>query len=194
MLQSLMSSVSLCTLTVDLFSCELAFYVSVCEGERAWGGEREHTCVENSRLSFPSEHLRALNRECCSPKTYISLCCEAGAAHKSGPFSQGQVLSLKISRSSSSLAGGPDTGGQVSVLTWRVSPGLCALSVLAVVFVGGKGGRTCFILLPQKQVWEEKSVLVLFIRLQSVAGDSAGYLICKYVKLLGSFSTICIFS
>lgn len=51
---------------------------------------------------------------------------------------------------------GADTGGRVSVSTLRVSPGLCPASVLAVVFVGGIGGRTCLILFPQKPVWEDK--------------------------------------
>lgn len=71
------------------------------------------------------------------------------------------VLSLKISRSSPALADGGGGGGeegaaQVSMSALCVSPGHCAVSVLAVVFVGGISRRTHLILFPQKQDWEDK--------------------------------------
>lgn len=143
--------------------------------------ERAHLCGELT----PLRALQAQNLKCCSPKTYISFCPEAGAAHahRSGPFSQVEILSLKISRSTSSLAGVSDTNGQVSVSTLCVSPGLCAVSVLAAVFVGGIGGRTCLILFPQKQVWEEKKVCLFYSpRLRSVAGDSVEYLFANKLR------------
>lgn len=139
-----------------------------------WGGEREHTGVENSHLSLPSEHLAALRRECCSPKTYISLGPEAGVAHTSGPFSQVQVLSLKISRTSSSLAGGPTLVAGSPRLHCVCHQTLCCVCVGSCFCWRysretsipqdwkGPGLRLwghCLILFPQKLVWEGRKCL-----------------------------------